>query len=309
MKIIFLGSADFGIPALEKLRDSGHDIAGIVTTPPRPKGRGLSLMKSPVERYAEEHGISPVFTPEDLKGDELAENLSRLQAELFIVVAFRILPKKIFSIPPLGTINIHASLLPRYRGAAPIQRAIQAGETETGVTVFRIDVGIDTGNILMQKGTPIDATETTPQLYKRLQHLGASALIESVEQLEKGTVHYRKQDPAKVSPAPKLKKEEGRIDWNRPAHEIFNMIRAFKPFPGVYTSFNNKKINIEWALPSSTTTAFPPGIICAISQDGFAVQCKESSLNILELKPEGKKRMSAHAFLQGRTLTTGQKFQ
>ncbi|MBD3321549.1 MAG: methionyl-tRNA formyltransferase [Chitinivibrionales bacterium] len=305
LRIIFLGSADFGIPALSAIRDAGHEIAGIVTTPPKPKGRGLFPAKSPVSRYAEQNGISPVLAPEHLNSEKVTHDLASLQADLFLVVAFRILPPAIFSLPRLGTFNIHASLLPRYRGAAPIQRAIQAGEKETGITIFRIDAGIDTGTIINRRKTSIGPTETTPELYGRLQMLGAEAIVESLKHIERGSVAYQKQDPAQVCPAPRLKKNEAHINWNSPAHRIFNTIRAFKPFPGTHTFYKSKKLNIEWAMPNYATSNHAPGTVCALSGKGFSVQCRESTLDILEVKPEGRKKMSAHAFLQGRSLAEG----
>ena len=208
MKIVFMGSADFGIHALEKLLES-HNIVGIISTPAKPSGRGLKLCDSPVTAFAREQGIGPVFTPESLKQPELPSLLKNLGADLFVVVAFRILPKSIFAIPPLGTINIHASLLPKYRGPAPIHRAIEAGEEETGVTIFRIDEGIDTGEILLQKKIGIGQSETTPELYSRLSILGADALIEALGLLESGSYKAIPQDISQATRAPKLSKGEG----------------------------------------------------------------------------------------------------
>jgi methionyl-tRNA formyltransferase len=308
MNIVFMGSAEFGLPALRALSENGHNIVGIVSTPARKKGRGLILTDSPVVEYAREKGLGPIFTPLLLKSPEFVDSLKSLKADLFVVVAFRLLPRDVFSLPPLGTVNIHASLLPKFRGPAPIHRAIAAGEKETGVTIFRINEGIDTGNIILQKKTEIGDDETTLQLYPRLSAMGAQAIIEACKMLEKGTVSYIKQDETMATPAPKLSKEEGKINWDLPARTIFNQVRAFKPFPGTYTIFEGKRLSIERAALADSESVGTAGAICTVTSEGFDVQCKIGRLRILEVKPEGKSSMSAQAFALGRKFEPGTKF-
>ncbi len=307
MKIIFMGSADFGIKTFDALVNAGHEIAAVVTTPPAPKGRGRKLAPSPIAQHAQQRGIGPVLMPEKLKDPDLPAALRRYDADIFVVVAFRILPEAVFSIPPLGTFNIHASLLPRFRGPAPIQRAIQEGEAETGITIFRIDTGIDTGAVITRRAIPIAAEETTLELYERLATLGAQALVEVLPAVHDGTATYEVQDNTEASPAPKLRKEEGLVDWKRSSGEIFNQIRAFKPFPGTYTRFSGKNLHIEWARPTEPDISREPGTVCQITNDGFSVCCGEGALEIQRLRPEGSRSMEAGAFVRGYHLEEGQK--
>jgi methionyl-tRNA formyltransferase len=308
MKIVFMGTADFGLPALQALRESGHAIAGIVTAPERPKGRGLKPAQSPVARFALQNGLSPVYTPASLRSPEFIEVLKTHTADLFVVVAFRLLPREVFLLPPLGTVNIHASLLPKFRGPAPIQRAIEHGEKETGVTVFRINEGIDTGNIILQKKTPIGDEETAPQIYARLSVLGAACLLDVCAMLENGTAAYALQDEALATPAPKLSKEEGALRWGLPARTLFNKIRAFKPFPGTYTFLGGKRVSIERAAVIDGRSDAAPGTICGADADCFDIQCGDGCLRIMEVKPEGKPVMNARAFMLGRNLAPGTRF-
>jgi methionyl-tRNA formyltransferase len=307
MKIVFLGSADFGLPALNALYESGHTIAAVVSTPARKKGRGLKLTDSPIATCALENKITPIFTPTSLKSEEFIEDLKKLEADLFVVVAFRILPVSVFSLPRLGTINIHASLLPKFRGPAPIQRAIAAGEKESGITIFRINEGIDTGNIILQKKTDIGDDETTEQLYSRLSEMGACSLSEAITLLENETVNYIKQDESLATPAPKLTKDEGRVDWGLSAQTLFNRIRAFKPFPGAYTFFEGHRVTIERASVIDKGNNDASGTI-RLAPEGFDVQCGNGALRVLEVKPEGKASMSAKAFTLGRKIPFGAKF-
>ncbi|KMQ50709.1 Methionyl-tRNA formyltransferase [Chitinispirillum alkaliphilum] len=303
-----MGSAEFGIPALEHLRKS-EQVVGIVTTPAKPKGRGLKMCHSPVYEYAEKEGVHPLMTPSDLKTAEFTDQLKALDADLFVVVAYRILPREVFSIPRLGTVNIHASLLPKYRGAAPIHRAIEAGERETGVTVFRINEGIDAGEILIQKKIGIKPQECTPDLYQRLTHLGAEGLMEAIDGIKSGNLKPQKQDEEKITRAPKLRREEAFVDWNLSAEQIYNKIRAFKPFPGTCTNLQGKRLGIEWAQVTDCREGSEPGSVVEIGKDYFSVKCARGCLKILEVKPEGRKKMSVEAFLLGNRLTEGSKLQ
>ncbi len=308
MRIVFMGSADFGIPSLDRLREE-HELAAIVSTPPKPRGRGLKVADSPVTVYARNHGIEPILTPESLDDNHFIERLSSLQAAVFVVIAFRILPRAVFSLPPLGAVNVHASLLPRYRGSAPIQRAIEAGEQETGVTVFQIDEGVDTGQALMKKATTIGPDETTPELYTRLSLLGAEALLETLRLLERGAATPLPRTREKVTRAPKLRKEEARIDWRLPASQLFNKIRAFKPFPGVYTVFRGKRMVIEWAIAVAADYDGRPGEISAVHKNSFDVLCGTGLLRVLAVKPAGKKAMSAEDWLRGAQLEKGMQLE
>jgi methionyl-tRNA formyltransferase len=221
------------------------------------------------------------------------------------VVAYRILPPEVFKMPLLGAINIHASLLPKFRGPAPIQRTIEKGEKETGITVFQINRGIDTGNIIMQEKVPIEDTETSPQLYERLSRIGAETCIHACRFLEEGKVNYQAQDDRFSTPAPKLTKAEALIDWALPASVLFNKIRAFKPFPGTYTLRNGKRLQIEWALPVEGGSDDAYGTVCTVSSEWFEVQCGKNLLRIFEVKPEGKKQMPVSAFLNGANIEKG----
>ena len=305
MKIVFMGSAEFGIPAL-KLLLSNHSVVGIVTTPPRPKGRGRAVAPSPVGQFAQAAGVGPIFSPSDLKDPLFYRSITACKADLFIVAAFRILPKFLFSLPRLGAINIHASLLPKYRGPAPIQRAIEAGETETGVTIFRIDEGIDTGMILLQKRVPIGPAETSEQLYGRLSDLGAHALMEAIERIDAGAAIPMRQNHVAASGAPKLTREEAAIDWHLSSQVIFNKIRAFKPFPGTFAVFKGERLGIEAARPMHGKAAVAaPGTVVAVGDGYFDVQCLQGSLRVLEVKPANRRRMSVHDFLLGTRMQEG----
>ena len=306
MKIVFMGSADFGLPALQNLLTAGHNVVAIVSTPPRKQGRGLHVKKSAIHTFADQHALGPVFTPESLLDQVFIDQLKNCHADVFVVVAFRILPPAVFTIPPLGTINIHASLLPHYRGPAPIHRAIQNGEKESGITIFKIDTGIDTGNIILQQSVLVDDNETTPELYGRLQQLGATALPAALDFLQKGSIDFQQQDSALASKAPKLKKEEGNIPWHESALTIFNMIRAFKPFPGTYTFLNGERLGVEMArIAAINTHGTVPGTVCAVDHESFTICCGTHALQIEQVKPEGKKSMSAAAYLCGTTVHAG----
>lgn len=307
MRIVFMGSADFGIPALKCICEH-HVVTGVVSTPSRPKGRGLKMQPSPLMSFALEQGIGPVLTPQSMADPGLVAALRAMEADCFVVVAFRLLPKNIFSIPSLGTVNIHASLLPSYRGPAPIQRAIEAGETASGVTVFRIDEGIDTGAILQQVPVTIAQFETTPELYERLSVLGSAALVEALDNLECGTAVARLQQGSPASRAPKLQKHEALIDWKQPAEKIFNKLRAFKPFPGVHTFADGKRLGIEWGLPLPSSWTVPIGSVAQVAKDHFDIQTGSGILRILEVKPEGRRKMSVRDYLAGSHLREGYVF-
>lgn len=307
MRVVFLGSAEFGIPALEYLFRK-HILAGVVTTPPRRSGRGRKPVVSPIAQYADTLPEVSLFTPEKLNAPGFIAGLRECAADCFVVVAYRLLPREVFTIPPLGTVNIHASLLPAYRGPAPIHRAIEAGERTTGVTVFRIDEGIDTGEILLQRSVAIGDDETTPQVYQRLSRLGIEALDAALTALEDDTCIPQVQDHTKACKAPKLKKGESIIDWHLSAGEIFNKIRAFKPFPGTATFINGTRIGIEWGYPLDRHSSAPCGSVIGVETGHFDVRTGDGALRVCAVKPEGRKSMSVADYLRGTALREGMRF-
>lgn len=308
MRIVFLGTADFGIPALQMLH-AQHELAAVVTTPPRQQGRGLKIIDSPIAQYAQQHAICPLLTPESFSEPEFLSTLKSFQADCFVVVAFKLLPEVVFSMPKFGTFNIHASLLPAFRGPAPIHRAIEAGADTTGVTVFKIDAGIDTGAIVARRTAAIAPEMTTPELYTILSRLGADALCEALTDLKENRAQFITQDETRSSKAPKLKKSESLIRWNLDATTIYNTIRAFKPFPGTHTMLKGKRLEIEWAaVETSSGGAGHPGTICSVGDDFFSVQTGNGVLRVLLVKPEGRKSMRIRDFLNGTALYKGMKF-
>ncbi len=307
MRLIFFGNPEFAVPSLERLASS-HDVACVVTSPDRPAGRGRKLRIPDVKSAAERLGL-PVLQVEDLKDSSFLAEIARYAALLFVVVAFRILPPELFTIPQLGAINLHASLLPRYRGAAPINRAIMAGETETGVTTFLIRKKVDTGGILLQRSEVILPDDTFGSLHDRLSVIGADVLVETVNGLESGTLKPVPQDSTFASKAPKLSPEDGRIDWGRPAEDIRNQIRGLCPVPCAYTYRDGKKLKVfNSEIVSATLKDHNPGeIMLNGDNSGFVVACGKDLLRILELQPAGRKRMNASDYLRGYPVRPGEK--
>jgi methionyl-tRNA formyltransferase len=298
LNLIFCGTPFFAVPTLEALVGAGQRISLVVTQPDRPKGRGLALVASPVKQSALKLNL-PITQPDRIKtNDAFRGQLAALKPDAIIVVGYgRIIPQWMLDLPPLGNINLHASLLPKYRGAAPIQWAIARGETVTGVTTMRIDAGLDTGDILLQKELSIAPDNTAETLAPRLAAIGADLIVETLQGLQSRTMHPRKQDDSQSSLAPILKKEDGLIDFNRSASEILNRLRGFQPWPGAYTKFRGKNLQILKARPA--TGSLPPAEIHTNS-DRLLVGCGDNSaLELLELQLEGKKRTPAQAFLQG----------
>jgi len=298
LSLIFCGTPRFAVPSLEKLAAAGHRIHLVVTQPDRPKGRGLELVASPVKQSALKLSL-PITQPDRIKtNEEFRSQLTSLKPDAIIVVGYgRIIPQWMLDFPPLGNINLHASLLPKYRGAAPIQWAIANGETITGNTTMRIDAGLDTGDILLQRELPIDADDTAETLAPRLAAMGADLLVETLRGLEAGSIQPRRQDDSRGTIAPILKKEDGLIDFNRTAEEILNRLRGFQPWPGAYTKFRGKNLQILKAQPS--TESVPPAELKVIV-DRLVVGCaQKTSIEVLELQLEGKKRASAQSFING----------
>src|SRR5580658_4349556 len=251
MKVVFCGTPQFAVPTLKRLlTQPDFEISAVVTQPDRPRGRGMHVSFSPVKEAALAAGV-PVHQPEKIRSPEAQEFLQRIAPDCVVIIAYgQIIPARLLPIPRLGWINLHASLLPKYRGAAPINWAIVNGETKTGVTSMRIDAGMDTGEMLLQKEMEIGPAETAPELAARMSELGAPVMAETLRGLAAGTIVARAQDNAKASMAPMLKREDGRIDWRRPAQEVFNRIRGFAPWPGAYTSFRGQTCHI-WAEAAS----------------------------------------------------------
>lgn len=306
MRIVFMGSGSFAIPSLEALIAAGHDVAAVVTQPDKEKGRGREVAPPPVKPVAIAHNI-PVLQPQRIKRPEAQEELRRLAPELQVVVAYgQILPRPVIDIPPRGTVNVHASLLPRYRGAAPIQWAIVNGESETGVTTMLIDEGLDTGATLLARATPIGAEETTPVLEARLAGLGADLLIETIGGLVNGTVVPRPQDHASATLAPIIEKEQGRIDWTQTAAAIDCRIRGFHPWPGTTTTAGGRPLKVLRARPLPDRGDEAPGTLVAVDREGLVIACGAGTrLRLLEVQPESRKAMPAAAFAAGARLTPG----
>jgi methionyl-tRNA formyltransferase len=308
MRIVFMGTPDFGIPSLEKLIKSKHEVVGVVTGPDKPRGRGLYLSESPVKKFSREHNLK-VFTPENLKSDDFFYSLKELPFDISVVVAFRILPERIFSLPPLGTINLHASLLPKYRGAAPINWALINGETKTGLTIFFIQKKVDTGDLILQKEINIFPEETFGELHDRMAKMGADLLLETLDLIERGEAKPIKQDDAQATPAPKITPEHCRIDWSKEAVQIKNQIRGLSPLPAAFTWYKGKILKIFKAEALGETT-FSDGFGEVVESDGkekIWIKTRKGILNILEVQPEGKRKMSAEEFVRGYRIKAGEK--
>ncbi len=308
MRVVFMGTPAFAVPTLAALHQSGHDVVSVMTQPDRPSGRGRHLTPPPVKVSALELSL-PVVQPERVKDPGVLERLRTDRPGVIVVVGYgQIIPQTIISLPPHGCVNVHASLLPKYRGAAPIQWAIANGETRTGVTTMHIEKRLDAGDILLQRETEISPGETAPDLAGRLAPMGASLLIETLERLEAGTIVARKQDDAEATYAPILKREDGRIKWSRNAREILNRIRGFEPWPGSYTGFRGKRLHIRKA---SVVEGAPhrPGVI-SFSGAELLVSCGEgTSLLVEEVQLEGKTRTSAGDFVRGHRPQPGESLE
>lgn len=301
-RLIFLGTPAFAVPTLETILTAGHEVAAVVTQPDRPRGRGQQLTPSPVKECALRHGLG-VFQPERVRRADAVEYLRALQPDAMVVVGYgQIIPQSVIDLAPLGIINVHGSLLPKYRGAGPIQWAIAKGETRTGVTTMRIDAGLDTGDMLLKRETGIGADENAVELGRRLAILGANLLGETLEGLIAGTIVPEKQDSTQATYAPLLKKEDGLIDWSRSALEIHNQVRGFQPWPGAYTTFRGQALHI-WKTKSPCLASAPiPRHGRVTSTRPLLVGCGDRTLELLEVQLEGRKRVSAADFANGQRL-------
>lgn len=296
MNIVFMGSPDFAIPSLEKIFNSNHTIQAVVSNVDKRRGRGSELAPTIVKAKALELGL-PVIEVEDLKSEEFEKTLKELNPDLFVVVAFRILPKNILEIPKIGSINLHASLLPKYRGAAPIHWAVINGEEETGCTIFFLDEKVDTGNIILQKRIPIGDNDTTGDIYSKLMEEGSEQLLAAIDLIESDNYDLKKQEDSEATPAPKLFNENTRIDFTKTAGEVHNLIRGLNPFPVAWTTWNDKKVKIYSSKLGPEIKIAPSELL---EKEGkLLAGCREGTLEITELQLPGKKRMSSAEFING----------
>ncbi|HLP16018.1 MAG TPA: methionyl-tRNA formyltransferase [Bacteroidota bacterium] len=314
MNIVFMGTPEFAVPSLQTLLDHRFTVSAVVTAPDKPRGRGQQVSPTPVKEFAVASGI-PVLQPETLRDPEFVSALQSLAPDLFVVVAFRILPKDVYTIPRLGAFNLHASLLPKYRGAAPINWAIINGETETGVTTFFLQEKVDTGSIILRKSIPIPSEMNAGELHDELMDLGARAVLETVQLIDRGSVPLLNQDDSLATPAPKIFKDDCRIDWTRSTAAVHNFIRGLSPYPAAWTTLEGKTVKIfrTHIMPDASSSVPPPvshtdaalphsGAIRTEEERLFAA-ASDGELEILELQLEGKKRLTAAEFLRGRRLT------
>lgn len=303
MKIVFFGTPEFAVASLRRLIDSGHEIAAVVTMPDKQAGRGHKLLQSDVKKFAVEAGLK-VLQPEKLKSAEFVSQLREINADLFIVIAFRMLPEVVWSMPRLGTFNLHGSLLPKYRGAAPINRAIMNGETETGITTFFLKHEIDTGDMIEQRSTPILDSDNAGSVHDRLMEMGADMVAHTVEAIERGTLATTPQPEGEFIPAPKIFKEDCLIDWNRDAKHVHDQIRGLSPYPCAFTMIvetNGRRHQckvFESKLTGEPRAKCTPGTV-KVEGRRMKVACGDEWLELLRLQPAGKKGMETQAFLLG----------
>lgn len=307
MRIVFMGTPDFAVGSLQALCESGkHEILAVVTQPDRPKGRGNKLLQTPVKEYALEQGLT-VYQPQKVKTPEFVELLHDLQPELIVVAAFgQFLNKEILELPKYGCINVHASLLPKYRGAAPIQYAIIKGEKESGVTIMQMDIGMDTGAMLDKVVVPIAENTTMGELHDALREQGAALLLEVIDKIAAGTAVAEPQDDAQATYATLLDRSMEHIDWSKTAQEVHNLIRGFNPAPSTFTKLpNGKSLKIWGSKMTDKSSAAAAGTVIETGKHSFFVACGEGVLEITEVQPESKKRMPAQVFLNGRGVQEG----
>jgi methionyl-tRNA formyltransferase len=308
LKIVFMGTPDFAVPCLKTLNEN-YEVIAVITQPDRPKGRGQKLMPSPIKEYALEHNLT-VLQPEKIKTSETEEQLKKLAPDLIVVVAFgQILSKAILDIPQLGCINVHASLLPKYRGAAPIHWSIINGETKTGITTMYMDVGLDTGDMILKEEVSISAKMNTGELHDTLMNIGAKTLLQTIKQIAEGSVVRNKQNDAKASYAPLLTKELERINWLLPAQEIYNLVRGLNPWPVAFSIFKGKKLKIWQTKVIDNVTIGEIGTVLSLTETGFTVQTGKGILEILELQPESKRKMTAKDFVCGNQIAINDKLE
>lgn len=308
MRIVFMGTPDFAVESLNALVNAGQDVAAVITQPDRPKGRGNKLAFPEVKSRALELNL-PVHQPASVKEEAFLELLQSYQPDVIVVVAYgRILPQAVLELPQYGCINVHGSLLPAYRGAAPIQRAVLDGCKESGVTIMQMDSGMDTGDMLLQGSLPITEEDNTGTMFEKLAVLGGKLLVEALEGMQQGTIQPQKQNEAEATYAARILKEDEVIDWSKPAETIFCQIRGLAPAPGAYTLWNDQRLKIWKSRISKKETGKAPGTVAEIGKDYLLVQTGQGCLEVLELQPAGKKAMPAKAFCNGTGIEAGIQF-
>lgn len=309
MRTVFMGTPDFSVGALRALYEAGHEIAGVVTQPDKPKGRGKTMTCTPVKEEALRLGL-PVYQPEKIRTPEFLQVLQELAPEVIVVVAFgQIIPKQVLELPPYGCINVHASLLPKYRGAAPIQQAVIDGEEKSGVTIMRMDEGLDTGDMIAKVEVELAPDETGGSLFEKLSAAGAGLLVETLPSIAAGTAVYEKQPAESPTPyAAMISKKQGAVCWEKSAAEIERLVRGLNPWPSAYTFLNGKSLKIWESRVVQETAGLEPGTVCRTDRNGIFTATGDGVLCITELQLEGKKRMKADAFLRGCPIEEGTRF-
>ena len=305
-RIVFMGTPDFAVPSLRALAAAGLKPIAVVTGPDRKRGRGQVLTPTPVKAAALELGIESILEPEDVKSDSFATDIRALQPDIMVVVAFRILPEAVFAASRLATFNLHGSLLPAWRGAAPINRAIMAGATETGVTTFFLRSKVDTGAIIMKRSMDIGPNETAGEVHDRMMIMGAQVVIETTRMIIDGEAKGQPQDDTLATPAPKIFREDCKVDWNRASEEVHNLIRAVSPIPGAVTKLEGRQVKLYRSRLSSGTAS--AGTIVAVEPD-LIVACGNGAIELIELQAEGKQRLLVADFVRGMRLEVGQQFE
>ncbi len=307
MRIIFMGTPEFAIPSLKILLEHGYNVVSVVTAPDKPQGRGQKIAPSPVKEFALQNNL-PFLQPERLKASDFASDVAHLQPDLIVVVAFRILPPEVFTIPRLGSFNLHASLLPKYRGAAPINWALIQGEEETGVTTFFLQEKVDTGSVLLQARLRIGPNETAGELHDRLAELGSQVVLQTVRAIEVGNAAVQPQDESLASQAPKIFREDCSIDWNKPSQQLHDFVRGLSPSPCAWTKLNRKILRIYRTTIAESAELLPgrrAGEIIDVRPDRALVRTQTGALALEEVQQEGKKRMRISEFLRGTPLNVG----
>ncbi len=304
MNIVFMGTPEFAVPSLTQLIESGHAPVAVATGPDRPRGRGQEVTPTPVKAAAQEAGIDRILQPEDVTDDAFAEAVADVEPDVIAVVAYKILPPKVFTTASEGAFNLHGSLLPKYRGAAPINHAIMQGETETGVTTFFLEPSVDTGDIILQKSMTIGPNETAGSVHDRMKELGGEAVVETVQQIEAGTVDPQPQDDSKATPAPKIHDEDCEIPWGRSGEDVHNHVRGLSPYPGAWTMHGDTRLKIY-----ETRRAEGSGIPGEVIEAGqrLLVACGEEAVEVVTIQQPGRQQLDAVDFLNGYDLSEGER--
>lgn len=306
IKIVFMGTPEFAVPSLERLVAAGYRPVAVVTGPDRPRGRGQQMTPTPVKRAAQRLGIDRILQPESVRDPAFAEEIAALEPDVIVVVAFRILPPEVYGQARRGAFNLHGSLLPRYRGAAPINRAIMAGETETGVTTFFLEQTVDTGNLVLQRPMPIGPEETAGEVHDRMMELGAEAVVETVRRIEAGRAEPQPQQDALATPAPKIYQEDCRIPWDAPARRVHDHVRGLSPYPGAWTLHEETLLKV-YRTKLTVGTGAPGEVLRA--DERLVVACGRGAVELLEVQQEGRRRMEVAAFLRGYDLPKGARLE